>query len=190
MYCLTYCIQILLGILYCKQYCTYSSSQVVCSCCFDHPKLKDCKRFACTVLLCDELFSSGAMRNDNGDLERPNGESYPIDTIGFWGKGQPKDKRDYKCVLVDAKKGKKKGKGKHHHGQGSSPSLEWELKKCKDKKPYLCELKCEAGKKAKLQYKLASSWLRLHCLLILQHFAEPRTRESDPETLHKSQSQH
>ena len=86
---------------------------------------------------------TGAKRNDAGDIERPNGLTYSINEVGFWGKKQPKDKRDYECVLVKPKKGKKGHK--HHHGQGTSPGLEWELKKCKDKKPYLCEQKCDVG---------------------------------------------
>ena len=46
---------------------------------------------------------TGAKRNDAGEIERPNGQTYSINEVGFWGKKQPKDKKDYECVLVKPK---------------------------------------------------------------------------------------
>jgi len=101
-------------------------------------------------VLCDGEDNDDKYYDDDDEqcIVRPDGQKYPISDVGFWGKDQPKDKKDYECVMLKSKKGKgKKSKGKHKHGYDDSPEgLEWELKKCKDKKSYLCELRCEAGK--------------------------------------------
>lgn len=82
--------------------------------------------------------------------------TYDLEDIGFWYKNQPNLKKG-ECIKLKSKTRKKKGRGgRSSRKNGSNQSGEdpddvaefelfWEVKKCSDRKEFLCEKVCDAG---------------------------------------------